>query len=80
MTKPYATNSAEISLTSKVSNDEGVWFLGNKILLDNKTYYEILDQHGDIITKGEEKTIDISSLGPGVYSLYTKTITIPFTR
>src|SRR6218665_2249954 len=79
--KPSPAVSEEIKLISKVSNEDGsLWVSGTKIFLDRAEYYEILNGNGDLIRKGEEKIIDISSLSPGSYFFYTKTATTPFTK
>jgi hypothetical protein len=81
ITRPYRAISNEIKLTSKVSNDDGsVWVSGNKIFRDDVEYYEIMNNNGDLVLKGEDKTIDISSLSPGSYFFYTKKSTTPFTK
>jgi len=79
--KPYSLVSHEIELNSKVSNDDGsLWIAGNKIFRNETGYYEIMTSGGDVVLKGSEKVVDISSLSPGSYFLYTKTSTAPFTK
>ena len=81
MTVPVTVISAEIELISNASNDDGsLWIVGNRILLDRKAYYEVLDRQGTTIIKGENETIDISALPRGSYFFYTKKATKPFTR
>jgi hypothetical protein len=73
--------SQEIQLVSKVSNDDGsIWISGSNIIMDKKEYYEIINQSGSTIQKGEAKIISIASLDKGSYFLYTKTATKPFTK
>lgn len=81
MTVPATVISAEITFTSRVSNDDGsLWIVNNKILLDRREYYEILDHQGATIMKGDNETIDISLLPPGSYFFYTKTATRSFVK
>ena len=81
MTRPIEIISEEVKLISKVSNDDGsVWIMGKNIFLDRQEYYEVLDQSGKLIKKGEQDTIDISVLPQGSYFLYTKTATKPFNK
>ena len=81
MTQPEQLISEEIKLESKTSNDDGsLWIVSNTIILDNNTHYEILDQNGSTILKGEGRKIDIASLANGSYFFYTKGSTIPFNK
>ena len=81
MTFPSKIISPEIQLISNVSNDDGsLMIMGNKIFLDNKEYYEILNQFGEPLLKGDDRTIDISTLSRGSYFLYTKKSSLPFTK
>jgi len=81
MIKPVGGLSSEFQLISKVSNDDGsLWVSGNKIFLDYTENYEILNSSGDPVLKGEDKTIDISSLPHGSYFFYTKKETRPFVK
>jgi len=81
VTVPGKATSSEVVLTSKVSNDDGsLWIVGNKIILDYKVQFEILNHLGATIMKGEDKTIDINSLPKGSYFFYTKTSTRPFLK
>ena len=81
MTFPSKIISPEIQLISNVSNDDGsLMIMGNKIFLDSKEYYEILNQFGEPLLKGEDRTIDISTLSRGSYFLYTKKSSRPFSK
>lgn len=81
MTQPDKVISEEVKLVSDSSNDDGsLWIVNNKIILDEKVQYEILNSVGATLTKGEDQNIDISSLPAGSYFLYTKTSTRPFTK
>lgn len=78
---PEKIISEEIKLISNISNDDGsLWIINNSIILDNKVEYEILDQTGTTISKGEKRNIDISSLAKGSYFFYTKDSTRPFVK
>lgn len=81
MTFPDKIVSDEIELESGISNDDGsLWVVNNKIILDEKVKYEILNSVGATIKKGEDATIDIDDLLNGSYFLYTKTWTKTFTK
>ena len=81
MTWPHKAVSEEIKLESEVSNDDGsVWIVDQKILLDEKVQYEIINSSGTTISKGEAQTIDISAMPDGSYFLYTKTWTKKFAK
>lgn len=81
MTYPDKIVSEEIKLESDISNDDGsLWIVNNKIILDEKVEYEILNSVGATIRKGEESTIDIKDLLNGSYFLYTKSWTKTFTK
>jgi hypothetical protein len=73
--------SSEVQLISKVANDDNsVWIMGNEIIMDKKEYYEIINQSGEVVLKGEGKKINISSLGKGSYFLYNKKETKKFIK
>lgn len=75
------STSTEFQLISKVSNENGeLWISGSEIILDTKEYYEIINQSGAVLLKGENKKINISSLNNGSYFLYTKKATKTFTK
>jgi hypothetical protein len=81
LVKPQSLISPEIELTSRVSNDDGsLWIVGDAIILDQKEYYEIMDQDAKTILKGENEKINITSLPKGSYYLYTKKATRAFTK
>ncbi|MFN6943832.1 MAG: hypothetical protein ACK4ND_02720 [Cytophagaceae bacterium] len=50
----------------------------DKIYLSREAEYEILNQYGDVISKGTKKEIDISSAAQGVYYLNVDNQTIKF--
>jgi hypothetical protein len=73
--------SNEIKLESDISNDDGLlWVVNNKIILDKKMQYEILNSVGSTIKKGEDETINIDDLLNGSYFLYTKAWTKRFIK
>lgn len=81
LVKPQPLVSPEIELQSKVSNDDGsLWIVGDEIILDEKEYYEIMDQDAKTISKGESEKINIASLPKGSYYFYTRKATRPFTK
>lgn len=57
----YSSDLAEVTFYPKRVTD--------KIFLSREAEYEVLDQYGNIVRKGKNKEIDMTSTGEGVYYL-----------
>lgn len=74
------STSQQISINSTFSNDgPGLWIHQNKIRLDEKVPYEIINQTTAKSIKGNANVIDIIQLEKGAYWLYLPKSTQTFT-